>query len=249
MQISKQNPSDLYKIGKGCIILVNPFYPLKEEVNEREELVTIRHGNSSVQIHKTANLSLLALLEKVDEEKKILLFDGYRSHQTQVDLYNDCLKEHGKEYTETYVAKPGCSEHESGLAIDLAINEGKIDPICPSFPKTGICEEFRQLAPEYGWIERYQEKKKDKTRIGAEEWHFRYVGLPHSLIIKEQDLCLEEYIERIANHNWKLNPLIFKNWKIGFITSGQLESIDYKEDLQISGNNVDGYIVAARFDD
>ena len=85
---------------------------------------------------------------------------------------------------------------ETGLAIDLALNAPDIDFICPEFPRTGICRKFRELAPYYGFIERYQKAKEPITGISEEPWHFRYVGTPHSVVIAENGLSLEEYIER-----------------------------------------------------
>lgn len=79
------------------------------------------------------------------------------------------------------------SEHQTGLAIDLAENKEQIDFICPHFPYTGICGEFRAAAPRFGFIERYVSGKEQITGIGAEPWHFRYVGYPHSVIMAEKN--------------------------------------------------------------
>ena len=93
------------------------------------------------------------------------------------------------------MALPGCSEHETGLAIDLAAASPAIDFIRPDFPRGGVCGEFRRLAPLFGWIERYPAGKESVTGIACEPWHFRYVGAPHAQIMAERGLCLEEYLE------------------------------------------------------
>ena len=88
----------------------------------------------------------------------------------------------------------GCSEHETGLAIDLAEKADEIDFIRPAFPYDGVCGAFRRAAARYGFIERYREGKTSLTGIAAEPWHFRYVGAPHAQLMEQRGLCLEEYI-------------------------------------------------------
>ena len=125
---------------------------------------------------------------------------GWRSHREQQKIWDDTIAEKGELFTRKYVAVPGCSEHETGLAIDLAENAPEIDFICPEFPRTGICGKFRERAPHYGFIERYPKGKESVTGIGAEPWHFRYVGLPHSLIMTGLGLVLEEYVGLITEN-------------------------------------------------
>ncbi len=91
------------------------------------------------------------------------------------------------------------------MAIDLALNEGNIDFICPKFPYYGICQNFRNIAPKYGFIERYKDEKKAITKISKEEWHFRYVGYPHSKIITEKEyvgLAHCHFATRNLRRNW-----------------------------------------------
>ena len=91
------------------------------------------------------------------------------------------------------MALPGCSEHQTGLAIDLGKAADEIDFIRPDFPYDGICGAFRRAAAAYGFIERYQRGKEALTGIAPEPWHFRYVGTPHALLMEANGLCLEEY--------------------------------------------------------
>ena len=92
------------------------------------------------------------LLSDIQSEGRIVLVSGYRSHEEQVQIWDDTLRTEGEAFTRTYVAKPGHSEHESGLAIDLAENRDKIDFICPEFPKEGSCGTFLQRASGYGFV-------------------------------------------------------------------------------------------------
>lgn len=122
--------------------------------------------------------------------------------------------------------------------------------IRPDFPYGGICEEFRQAAPDYGFIERYAKDKESITGISHEPWHFRYVGYPHSKIITEQVFSLEEYTEFIKNYRDN-SRLIFTavcetEIEIYYVPANNNETtINIEENYvnQISGNNIDGFIV------
>lgn len=85
------------------------------------------------------------------------------------------------------VQEPGCSEHQLGLAFDINV-PGR------SFKGTKQCTWLHEHCWEYGFILRYQEGKESITGISAEAWHIRYVGVEHSLYMRDHDLCLEEYL-------------------------------------------------------
>ena len=172
-------------IGKGELVLINPDYTLKSTINN---LVSFDEEYNNIKLNNIANYSLHLILNNINAENKIVPVSGYRTLEEQKDIYNTSLKENGREYTQKYVALPNASEHQTGLAIDLALNEGNIDFICPKFPYYGICQNFRNIAPKYGFIERYKDEKKAITKISKEEWHFRYVGYPHSKIITENNI-------------------------------------------------------------
>lgn len=145
---------------------------------------------------------------------------------------------------------PDHSEHQTGLAIDLGLNKETMDFICPDFPYEGICDMFRKIAPEYGFIERYAKDKEKITGISHEPWHFRYVGCPHAQIIVQNEFSLEEYIEFIKAYQ-RDNKIVFEqNGKMAAeiyfmpVAMDRIESsIPTDTKYQISGNNVDGFIV------
>jgi D-alanyl-D-alanine carboxypeptidase len=91
------------------------------------------------------------------------------------------------------VADPGTSEHHTGLAFDVAVT-GEA-----SFGATKHAIWLREHCWEYGFILRYPADKTAITKISHEPWHIRYVGTEHSLIMRDENLCLEEYIEKYAN--------------------------------------------------
>lgn len=80
---------------------------------------------------------------------------GWRSFGEQQSIWDDTLAKEGEAFTRQYVAFPGCSEHQTGLAMDLAKAAPSIDFIRPDFPDEGPCGTFRRLAAQYGLIQRY----------------------------------------------------------------------------------------------
>lgn len=180
-------------------VLVNASSPIERYPGE-EDLAPVMDSFPDVLMERTAAEALKALLEEIGSGDRIVPVSGWRSHREQQKIWDDTIAEKGELFTRKYVAVPGCSEHETGLAIDLAENAPEIDFICPEFPRTGICGKFRERAPHYGFIERYPKGKESVTGIGAEPWHFRYVGLPHSLIMTGLGLVLEEYVGLIAEN-------------------------------------------------
>ena len=227
--------NDIYK---GDLILINPSNLLKTEIVD-DTLEGFNEEYQDIKFNKKANKILQFVLNEIGAGGKIVPVSGYRSLDEQVQIFNDSIRDNGLEFTEKYVALPNASEHQTGLAIDLGLNEGEIDFIRPSFPHSGICDEFRKVARKYGFIERYKEEKTSITSISAEEWHFRYVGYPHSEIIDEKNFCLEEYVDYIRN-----NKVTFGDYEISFIPykGERLElELGYKD--SVSGNNVDGFII------
>ena len=180
---------------KGTLYLVNRAHPLPEEPSA-EVLASVRSGQTEVRLHQRAKVMLDQLLAAVGSVGAIVPVSGYRPQTEQQAIWEDALAEHGKAFTETYVARPGCSEHETGLAIDLAENRPDIDFLCPQFPDEGVCRLFRLAAPEFGFVLRYPAGKEHITGIGHEPWHFRYVGRPHAGEMALYGLTLEEYWER-----------------------------------------------------
>lgn len=227
-------------IGTGSLILVNAEHRLKSVPDKLEPV----DPSNDIFLYPKAARALNLTLDKIGAGNQIALVSGYRSIEEQTNIYKSSLIENGKEYTESFVALPGASEHQTGLAIDLALNEGEIDFICPSFPDSGICRIFRETAPKYGFIERYKTEKRAITGIAGEEWHFRYVGLPHSDIITKKGICLEEYIEYIKGFTYPKKPLIWGKSRVFYVPAerGEIEA-EENEGYSVSGNNTDGFII------
>ncbi len=230
-------------ISKGYLILINPDHLLQKNTMN---LIFYNEEFKNIELEQEANNQLHLALDTIKSNNRIVPVSGYRTLEEQIDIYESSLKDNGEEFTKKFVALPNASEHQTGLAIDLALNEGKIDFICPSFPYHGICQEFRNVAPKFGFIERYKNDKKKITKISKEEWHFRYVGYPHSEIINNLDFCLEEYIDYIKTFTYPNNPLIYNEYKIFYVPYKDNHYIELNDDYLISGNNVDGFILTTK---
>lgn len=118
----------------------------------------------------------------------IYISSGYRSYKVQKNIYNRNVKKNGQAKADTYSARPGSSEHQTGLCFDL-------NTITSSFQYTDEGKWVNENAYKYGYIIRYPKNKSDKTGYMFEPWHLRYVGtkLAKELYNNGNWLTIEEY--------------------------------------------------------
>lgn len=175
------------------ILLVNRENLLKRNyVPEDLVNVKINFSPDSTEeerlMNKVAAEALVKLVNGASKEGVYLYgLSGYRSYGTQEDLYNYNLETQGYDYANQYVAKPGASEHQSGLSMDLATATGWI---------TEDCVEaiwIKNNAYKYGFIVRYEKGKEEVTGYSYEPWHIRYVGEKAAKEIYTKGITLEEY--------------------------------------------------------
>ena len=169
-------------VHRGALILVNASHPLADGFSPALAPLS---GDGHILLDRTASALLRACIQACGGESEIVAVSGWRSQDEQQRIWDDSLAGHGERFTRRYVALPGCSEHQTGLAIDLGRAARRIDFIRPAFPNHGACGRFRRMAAGYGFIERYQHSKEAVTGIAAEPWHFRYVGAPHARLIHD----------------------------------------------------------------
>lgn len=246
-----------HMIHRGTLILVNSEHPLKQPIHSRNlaPVENIRHASTSEQnmrLERTCLRQLESLLTACEGKKQIGIVSGYRTRLEQRRIYDQSYEENGPIFTASYVARPGESEHQTGLAVDVGELKEGVDYLCPSLPDHGVYAAFRRMTAEYGFIQRYREGKEHLTHIACEPWHFRYVGVPHAIIMEQYGLCLEEYIEYMQQFTQN-GAHLFKKHKndlieMYFIEMGKEEkeiAIDMKPGsrVEVSGNNVNGCIV------
>ncbi len=137
--------------------------------------------------------------DAADDGVSIYAISGYRSYATQQRLYNNRVERAKNEnpsftqqeaevYAAARVARPGTSEHQTGLAIDF-------NSVETSFGNTKAGKWLKAHAHEYGFILRYEEDKQGKTGVTWEPWHYRFVGVKHATKIHQTGMCLEEYVD------------------------------------------------------
>ncbi len=171
------------------LMLVNKYYYLTEDY-EPDDLVTLTSkynlGANSKLRKEAANafmkMSDAATLDNISIKNA----SAYRSYQYQVNLYDRYVARDGKEAADTYSARAGFSEHQTGLALD-------INNVDDSFENTDAFRWLQKHAFEYGFILRFPKDKEDITGYQYEPWHYRYVGVETAKQIYNENLTLEEY--------------------------------------------------------
>lgn len=127
-----------------------------------------------------------------EEGLDFVLVSDFRTYQYQEQLYNNYVARDGRQAADEYSARPGHSEHQTGLAIDVG-SDDSATTLSVEFGDTPEFEWMEAAAHEYGFIIRYPEGKEEITGYQYEPWHLRYVG-EEAAAIYESGLSLEEYL-------------------------------------------------------
>ena len=187
----------------GLLLLVNPWTPLPEDFVPGE-LVPVQNDQA---VDARAYPDLQDMLQDMSQAGlSPLICSSYRSQERQQELYDNKVqrvmdegvsREAAQAEAARWVARPGTSEHQTGLAVDIvSLSNQMLDETQESTP------EFQWLAEnawKYGFILRYPEDKSEKTGIAYEPWHFRFVGKEAAEEMHDLGLCLEEYLESLAD--------------------------------------------------
>ena len=176
-------------------ILVNKYYYLDNNyVPNNLETISTRYALSNMKLVKEAKEAFENLASTAKKENlNIIAMSTYRSYDYQVNLYNKYVRSDGKEAADTYSGRPGHSEHQTGLAVD--VYNGKI--CYTSFEKTKEFNWMQEHAHDFGFILRFPKDKVNETGYTYESWHYRYVGIEEAKYIKEHNISFEEYYATI----------------------------------------------------
>ena len=176
-------------------ILVNKYYYLEENYEPKDlEEISNQYALDGMKMVKEAKEAFEKMAKDAKKENlKIVAMSSYRSYEYQVDLYNRYAKTDGKEKADTYSGRPGHSEHQTGLAVDV-YNEKET---YTNFEKTKEYEWMQEHAHEYGFILRFPKEKEEETGYHFESWHYRYVGIEIAKYIHENKISFEEYYATI----------------------------------------------------
>lgn len=179
-------------VGNEFMVLVNKFYHLNGDFS-RDDIVNIplSYAYDDNKVSKVVLDAYLEMRKDIKEEMNVNLMvnSSYRSYQEQEEIYEE-FKKVSQKYADSYAARPGYSEHQTGLAIDITSLEHKL---VKDFKESAEYEWLKNNCYKYGFILRYPEDKEFLTGYSTESWHFRYVGLDVAKIIHDENITFDEY--------------------------------------------------------
>lgn len=190
------------------VLLVNKEHELPKDYVPKDLVApkvrfNANKGEEKTFLSETAAHALEQLFAGADADGiKLYGVSGYRSYQTQYGLYYRQIYRNGQTYADLYSARPGKSEHQTGMAIDLSCASlgGTLVTRFASTPE-GIW--LAEHCTEYGFIIRYPEGKTEITGYAYEPWHIRYVGKSVAKYLKEKDITLDQYKKAVSYTDWQ----------------------------------------------
>ncbi|USG67865.1 M15 family metallopeptidase [Brevibacillus ruminantium] len=248
-QTQEKTPKEGYqtiKIAKdqvyhGNLLLVNKEYPVQKEaiksdvvlLSQNKDLVqgyrlqddTIQASESMVRVFKE-----MVHAAQEDNVSNFIINSGFRSLEEQEQLHNEMAPG---------LAMPaGFSEHNLGLALDIGSTQMKME-------RAPEGKWLEKNSWKYGFILRYPKDKTEITGTMSEPWHYRYVGLPHSAIIKKNNFSLEEYLAYLREQKQIVVPIDGETYEIYYYPIYEKTTIDVpiRKHYQISGDNMGGVIM------
>lgn len=163
------------------VLIANKKYPLPKDYAPGEDAETRKAFEKMAADAKKAGFELTA-------------FSTYRSYEYQETLYSNYVAKDGKANADRYSARPGYSEHQTGLAMDIG-EVGKEDLwLTEEFGETPAGQWLFDNAVNYGFILRFPKGKENITGYMYESWHYRYLGVDLAKKVKESGVTLEEYL-------------------------------------------------------
>ncbi len=190
LNLDKEDYTDYVEISKFSYdIVVNKHRKLTENFNPH--LVTISEKYAAEKGLKASAVAIKAFIKMANDAEKeglgLIINSSYRSYEDQEDIENTYRDLYGENYVTKYVAKPGFSEHQTGLAFDIGSKTSNV------FANSKEYKWMLENAYKYGFILRFPKKYENITGFRSEPWHYRYVGKKIAKYIYENDITLEEY--------------------------------------------------------
>ena len=199
LDLDKEPYVDALEVSKFSIdMVVNKHRYLREDFVP-DDLVVIDSQYASSDDLECSRIAYNAFIEMNNAASKegyqLIINSAYRSYQDQVEIQEFYRNAYGDSYVEKYVAKPGHSEHQTGLAFDIGSRNSSI------FANSSEYEWIIDHAYQFGFILRYDKRYEDLTLFRSEPWHFRYVGRDIAKYIYEhQNMSLEEYFVKFLDN-------------------------------------------------
>ncbi|KKO55185.1 M15 family metallopeptidase [Paenibacillus sp. DMB20] len=232
------------QIYEGNLVLVNKEHPVHPEsvpsdivrlFEDRELTEGYALLDNTIRLSGSVARSFSEMIDAAARKgiHRFRISSGYRDVSEQERLY----REKGADYA----LPAGHSEHNLGLSLDIGSTAGAID-------RTPEGEWLLKNAWKHGFVLRYPPDKTAITGIEYEPWHFRYVGLPHSVIMKDRNFTLEEYLDFLKEQKSFSPTVQGEKYEITYmpVSSDMTIQLPVANPYEISGNNVDGVIVTVR---
>ena len=249
-------------VKKGDLVLINAEYEYSfPTFPESQKIISLYGNKSSSYVLRDVSISLRtdvikALDNMLDAFKKekgvgnVMVYNAYRSYQDQDKSYKNYVKNNGQEEADKYSALPGHSDYHSGASFELRyLVDGANYPLNSKPEYTWLVDNMHK----YGFILRYPTDKASVTGNDFEPFHFRYVGQLHASLMKQYDLCLEEYLSYLKQYTYSGKHLDVTvagiKYELYYVGTSNGNPIDLplptNYPYTISGDNMNGVIVAA----
>ena len=179
-------------LSKGNLILVNKFYSLDNTYNS-DDMVKVSSTYSYGTNQKITKDTFDAFLSMWKDAKKenltLIINSSYRSYEEQDEVYNEYKSSHGEKEADRIAARPGYSEHQTGMAVDIQTYGSR----AATFEAFDEFKWLQENAYKYGFILRYPKDKEYLTGYEYESWHYRYVGVDVATYIHNNNITFDEY--------------------------------------------------------
>ncbi len=226
-------------LHQGSLILVNEekeyLFPIQPQLVPLKMDSGYIAENQTQQLHAKAADALKRMLLHCEEEsggETVRITETFRSYEMQEQLFKKGTGE----------PRPGHSEHHTGYAVDLGMQE--------AFEGTKAWNWLAEHCTQYGFILRQGANKTAAAGVCKEPWHFRYAGVPHAALMEKMGFDMEEYVAWLRDYPWDGSHLhcIFgeTKYEIYFVPAGEgktLAPVPGGYEYTVSGNNEDGFIV------
>ncbi|MFF2885999.1 D-alanyl-D-alanine carboxypeptidase family protein [Paenibacillus sp. NPDC057967] len=232
-------------IYRGDLLLINKDHPVPDGIDAESEAVSLVRNPELIDgFGVLDNRVLLSprlagkfsrMVKDAAQEgvSSFLISSGFRNKADQEELYRTLGAQ--------IANPPGYSEHNVGLSMDIGSSQAEMSRAPEG--KWLIDHSWK-----YGFVLRFPEDKTAITGVQFEPWHFRYVGLPHSAIMKEKNLVLEEYLDYLKEQNSVSTSIGEDRYQVFYYPVSRDHKIDVpvRGEYEVSGNNQDGVIVTVR---
>jgi D-alanyl-D-alanine carboxypeptidase len=226
---------------QGNLVLINKEYPIhqagvKSDIVKLSQHMELVNGYSlydpSIRLSQSVARQFAQLVGAAEKDKvrHFSITSGYRGLEEQRQLYENMGSD--------YALPAGYSEHNLGLSLDIGSTQMEMNH----------APEGKWLiknAWKYGFILRYPKDKTKITGIQYEPWHYRYIGLPHSAMMKEHDYVLEQYLDYVKQEKDISFRIHGETYLISYypVSNDMKIKVPTNRRYEISGNNIDGVIV------